>query len=94
MGKGNTVYEDRAEKEEKRKQRQQERLNRHIVTCPHCGKDVLDHMTKCPHCGGELTPLGYHPMQESTKKKLKIVGYTVGIVIAIAVVILVFTLKI
>lgn len=92
MGKGKTVYEDRAEKEEKRKQREKERMQRHVVTCPHCGKNALDHMTKCPHCGGELTPLGYRPMKETTRKRMMIAGYTVGIVIAIAIVILIFTL--
>ena len=93
MGKGKTVREDRAEKEKRRKKKQQERMDRHIVTCPHCGKNALDHMTKCPHCGGELTPLGYRPIQDKTRKRMMIVGYTVGIVVAVAIVILIFTMK-
>ena len=36
-------------------------LQKHIVLCPHCGKEALDHMTRCPSCGGELTPRGYDP---------------------------------
>ena len=80
------------EKEAERKQKQQERLNKHIVTCPHCGKEALDHMTKCPHCGGELTPAGYKPMDEGKRKKIRLVTYSIGIAvaIAIAVVIIVF----
>ncbi len=27
---------------------------KHVIQCPHCGKDALDHMEACPHCGGEL----------------------------------------
>lgn len=36
-------------------------LQKHIVHCPHCGREALDHMTRCPSCGGELTPRGYDP---------------------------------
>ena len=68
-------------------------MQKHVVTCPHCKKDVLDHMTKCPHCGGELTPLGYKPMAEKTKKKLMIAGYTVGIAVAIVIVVLILVFK-
>lgn len=49
-----------------------ERLRKHIVTCPHCGKEALDHMTRCPSCGGTLTPRGYNPtMSEESRKRFK-----------------------
>ena len=34
-------------------------LQKHLVSCPVCGKEVLDHMTRCHFCGEELTPRGY-----------------------------------
>lgn len=49
-----------------------QRLRKHIVICPHCNKEVLDHMTQCPFCKGRLTPRGYSPtMDEATKRKIK-----------------------
>lgn len=90
--KGNNVYEDKAEKEEKRRRKRQEQLQEHTLLCPHCGKNVLDHMTKCPHCGGELTPVGYQPMDEKKIKKIKIVTFIVGMAVAIAVIACVFYL--
>ena len=94
MKKGNTVYEDAAAKEEARKKKQQERLQKHIVQCPHCGKDVLDHMTKCPHCGKEITPQGYYqPMTDKRRKTVKAICYAVGILIAIAIVVILFLYK-
>ena len=94
MKKGNTVHEDAAEKEAARKKKQQERLNKHIVQCPHCGKDVLDHMTKCHHCGGELTPQGYYqPMSDKRRKTVKIISYSIGFAIAVAIIVLIFVFK-
>ena len=90
MGKGNNVYQDAAEKQAARQKKQQERLQKHIVQCPHCGQDVLDHMTKCPHCGKEITPRGYYqPMSDKRRKTVKAICYSVGIAIAIAVVIII-----
>ncbi len=90
MGKKNTVYEDEAEKQEKRRQKQQARMERHLVVCPHCGEKVLDHMTKCPKCGGVLVPRGYRPMDEKTAKRLKTIGWAVSIAVAAVIVILIF----
>ncbi len=81
-----TVYEERAKKREAR-------MARHIVACPHCGADVLDHMTKCPHCGGELVPKGYRPIPEAKMKKIKIVTYSVGAVLAVAVIVLLIVFR-
>ena len=80
-------------KEELRKERREARMRRHITTCPHCGKEVLDHMTECPHCKGELTPRRYRPFDKKTMKILKIVGYTVVIAAAVVVVALFIVFK-
>lgn len=88
-----TVYEDRAEKEEKRRQKRQEQLKKHIVKCPHCGEDALDHMTKCPKCGGALTPRGYAPMSDEKRKKIRMITYPIGILIAVAVIVIVILFK-
>ena len=85
--------EERARKEEARRARERERLQKHIVVCPHCGGDALDHMTQCPYCGGELTPRGYRPMNENTARKLKTVGTVIGFAVAAIVVIVVLTMK-
>lgn len=80
-----TVYED----EEAKKQRYAEE---HIVECPHCGEGVFDHMKTCPHCGGKLDPKGYQPLTDKQIKKVKTITWIVGMVIAVAVVILYFAL--
>lgn len=73
-------------KREARKQKQNERMRRHIVICPHCGKEVLDHMTECPHCKGELMPAGYRPPDEKTLRKVKRVCLIVGVIVAVGIV--------
>lgn len=80
-----TVYEDQEEKRRKHRQN----FERHLVPCPHCGEQVLDHMTKCPKCGGELVPKGYRPMNEKTMKIVKGVLYTVCIAAAIVIVVVI-----
>ncbi len=90
MKKRNTVYEDRAEKENKRRLKEQEYVAKHTVACPHCGKDVLDHMTKCPSCGKELKPVGYQPM---SAKKIGIIRgtlFVVGMIVAVLLIVFVF----
>lgn len=91
--KGNTVYEDKAIKEEKRRQKRQTELEKHTYACPHCFKPVLDHMTKCPHCNGELEPAGYKPMDPKKEKRIKAISYTVFFAIAIAIVVMVLVFK-
>ena len=57
---------------ETREERRKKRLQRHIVVCPHCDREVLDHMTQCPFCKGKLTPRGYTPiMDETTQRRVK-----------------------
>lgn len=93
MGKRTTVYEDKEEKERRRREKAQARMDRHKVKCPHCGADALDHMTKCPKCGGELKPLGYVPMDEKKRKLIKGICYGIGIAVAIAIVVVIFVTR-
>ena len=93
MKKRNTVYEDRAEKEEARRERHRSDVERHTVLCPHCQKPVLDHMTKCPKCGGELTPDGYRPPNPKTMKIIKIVSYTIGFAVAAVIAVMIIFFK-
>ncbi len=76
-----TVYEDR---EEKRRKYYEE----HMMLCPYCGAEVLDHMTECPRCKKELTPKGYKPLTDKQIKKIKLITFSVGMVIAITVLVL------
>ncbi len=86
MKKKNTVYEDRDEK-------RAERLNRHMVACPYCGTPVLDHMTQCPHCKKELKPVGYQPLSDQKLKKIRIVTYSIGAVVTVVIIVLLFVLR-
>lgn len=72
-------------KEEERKAKQRARMQKHIVICPHCGKEVLDHMTECPFCKGELKPAGYRPPDENKMKKVRRISLIVGIVVALGI---------
>lgn len=80
MKKKTTVYED--EEEKRRKD-----FERHAMLCPKCGQPVLDHMTECPHCHAELTPSGYRPLSDEKIKKIRIVTYTVGALVAVGLMI-------
>ncbi len=77
--------QERRAREEARAQRHRERLEKHALPCPHCGKNVLDHMTRCPYCGGMLVPKGYAPMDEKKKQKIRTICYIVGVVAAVAI---------
>lgn len=83
MKKNSNIYEDREE-------RQRKYAEEHFVECPHCGEGVLDHMTKCPHCGGELKPKGYQPLTDQQLKKIKRITFAIGMVIAVAVLLVYF----
>jgi len=61
---------------------------KHIVSCPHCGKDVLDHMKECPFCKGELKPTCYDPRPTGEKTPQQKVINTVFWLIAIASVVM------
>lgn len=45
--------------------------NRHVVQCPECGKDVLDHMTKCPYCNAELKSAYYNTDKIDSPGRMK-----------------------
>ena len=80
MKRGNTVYED----QELKRQRE---IEKHTVLCPHCQKPVLDHMTQCPHCKQKLEPRGYQPLSDEKIEKIRIITYSVGAVVAIAIIV-------
>lgn len=80
-----TVYEDAYRKE-------QAYRKKHTVTCPHCGKNILDHMTECPYCKGKVDPKRYKPLSDEKIKKIRIVTYSVGTVLALVILVLYFTL--
>lgn len=85
--------EKKAAREECRRQKREARLKSHILPCEHCGKDVLDHMTQCPYCGGTLTPTAYRSMSHEKRRAVKKITSIIGAIVAIVVVILIFTLK-
>lgn len=88
-----TRAEKKAAKEEERKQKREARLKSHVVACPHCGKDVLDHMTQCPYCNQPITPVNYRSMSAEKRRAIQKVTYAVGAVVAIVIIILLIVLK-
>lgn len=76
--------------EEKQGQTRSNSLQKHIVVCPHCGAEALDHMTKCPECKCELQPKGYRPFDKDEMRKFKRVIWGVALVIAAVIVVLAF----
>jgi predicted amidophosphoribosyltransferase len=87
------MSKDKQQRQEEKAAKRQERLQRHIVQCPHCGKDVLDHMTECPHCKGKLEPLGYSTTDREKIGKIRRITYTIGIAAVVIVLIVVTILK-
>ena len=87
-----TEEEQRRAAEEERARRRREKLEKHALPCPHCGKSVLDHMTRCPYCGGALQPKGYSPMDEKKKQRIRTVCYVAGTVIAVAIALIILFL--
>lgn len=68
-----------------------QRLRKHIVICPHCEKEVLDHMTQCPFCKGRLTPRGYSPtLDEATRRRIKRTTSTILWIIAGGIILYIF----
>lgn len=60
------------------------RYEKHIVQCPHCKKDVLDHMTQCPFCGGELHTR-YTSFDAKKIKKARVILTIIFVVVAIII---------
>jgi ribosomal protein L37AE/L43A len=48
-------------------------FERHLVPCPKCGKDILDHMSQCPFCKAAVSPSAYQPMNPDQQRKIKLV---------------------
>ena len=67
------------------KHRRLSNYERHLVPCPHCGKDILDHFTECPHCGGAVEPLGYHG-DEKKIARIKRITTVIGVVLSIGLI--------
>ena len=76
---------EKLSEEERAAKRREKFEKRHVVSCPHCGKNVLDHMTQCPYCGGQLNPYGYRPPDPKKYKIIKLVCTVVGIVAAVGI---------
>ena len=66
--------------------RRKSNYERHLVPCPHCGKDILDHFTKCPHCGGDVDPLGYHG-DEKKIARIKRITTIIGAILSIGMIV-------
>lgn len=61
-------------------------LEKHLIACPHCGKQVLDHFTQCPHCKGELTPSGYTGKHDiKAQEKIRTVLFVILLAVALFV---------
>ena len=64
-------------------------IERHVVKCPHCGKDVLDHFTECPHCKGKLESAYYDTtnLNSAGRQKLRAIYIIITVFIVVAIVI-------
>ena len=61
------------------------RFKKHLVVCPSCGKDVLDHMTECPFCQAKLSPDTYTPLDPKKLRKIRNILTVIGMIIALVV---------
>lgn len=71
----------------KRKKQSRWGYEAHIVQCPVCGKDILDHMTQCPHCKSEITIGGIKPISQDTIRRVRLIALIVGIIIAVVIIV-------
>lgn len=60
---------------------------KHVITCPACGKEALDHMENCPHCGAQLKQALDPEKLKRFKQIANIVGFALAGVIIIAILI-------
>ena len=63
-------------------------MKRHIVTCPHCGKEVLDHMIQCPFCKGRLNPRYYTGFRtddqvRTLRRTMRIIGFAIAAILIV-----------
>ncbi|MEA1975144.1 MAG: hypothetical protein U9N10_06245 [Bacillota bacterium] len=69
------------------KKKSKTNYEKHIVKCPHCQREVLDHMTQCPFCEGELNPK-YTSFDPQKIKKIRRILTIILFVIALMILIL------
>lgn len=58
---------------------------KHIVQCPECGKDILDHMTVCPFCKAALGTSIYSASDEGRTKKIRLALTIILIVVIVLI---------
>ena len=85
MAEDNKKTESAETKQTVEPKRRKSNYEKHLVPCPHCGKDILDHFTECPHCGGKVDPLGYHG-DEKKIARIKRVTTIVGAILSIGMI--------
>ena len=69
--------------------RDMSKFKRHMVRCPNCGKDVLDHMTECPFCHGELEGYSYRPLDPDKVRRIR----TIATIVILALAAIIFMVK-
>lgn len=50
----------------------------HIVHCPSCGAQALDHMRQCPSCQAELLPGGIKPIDPEKIRRIRRLSNLIG----------------
>ncbi len=66
---------------------------KHLVRCPACGREVLDHMTACPFCQAALAPSGYSGAPSEKLTQVRRAANIAGLLIAAALLLLLFLKK-
>lgn len=60
---------------------------KHLVPCPTCQKDVLDHMEVCPFCKAQISPKSPGSgLDKAQLRRWKIILNVVGFAVAAAVI--------
>ncbi len=88
-GTKNARTEKKARRAAARAEKRRANMRKHVVICPHCGKEALDHMTECPFCRGALIPTGYRAPDRAKLKKIRTATFAIGTVVAIALIVLI-----
>ena len=60
---------------------------KHIIQCPSCQKDILDHMNECPYCKEPIKGT-YKEINPKTKKTIRIILWVVLGAVAVTLIIL------
>jgi predicted amidophosphoribosyltransferase len=62
-------------------------VKNHIIICPNCGKEALDHMQECPFCKSKLTPK-YNVSNIKLVKRIRLLLWIVLGALAITLIVL------